>query len=128
MKTQNTLNQLGAMFRPALPEDFKLPFQYTNEPELHSYPSLAIKTADYDGEGAGFRIAVCMDLVPESVAAFMVNACNNHDTLVAALSVAQQFMMQVACQPSDKLTGQLRDNLRIEALRAQAILRTATNQ
>jgi len=119
---------LGAMFRPSLPEDFKLPFQYTNEPELHSFPSLAIKTADFDEEtSTGFRIAVCMDLVPESVAAFIVNACNNHDALVAALSVAQQFMLQVACQPSDHLGAQLRDNLRTEALSAQAILRTATS-
>lgn len=114
------------MFRAALPEDFKLPFHYTNEPELHSYPSLAIKTADFDGEGSGFRIAVCMDLVPESVAAYIVNACNSHDALVARLAMAQQFMMEIACQPENKLTEGLRNALRQSALESQAVLRSAT--
>lgn len=122
----NNAQKLGAMFRPSLPEDFKLPFHYTNEPELHNYPSLAIKTADFDGEGKGFRIAVCMDLVPESVAAYIVNACNNYDALVARLAMAQQFMMEVACQPEDRLTHGLRNALRQSALDSQAVLRAAT--
>lgn len=114
------------LYRPELPAEFKLPFHYTNEPELHTLPSLAIKTADFDGEGEGFRIAVCMDLVPESVAAFIVNACNTHDRLVARLAASQQLQMEIACQPENRLTEGLRNALRESALESQAVLRVAT--